>query len=64
MDIQGKNALVLGGYGLVGMEFFPGDPDFAPVSYFLEGSLANHHVIVPGNHAKMLSEFFAFALRE
>jgi L-fucose isomerase-like protein len=33
-----------------------------PVSYFLEESLANHHVIVPGNYAKILCEFFAFVL--
>lgn len=35
-----------------------------PVSYFLEESLANHHVIVPGNYARVLSEFFAFVLGE
>jgi L-fucose isomerase-like protein len=35
-----------------------------PVSYFLEESLANHHVIVPGNYAKVLSEFFAFVFGE
>jgi L-fucose isomerase-like protein len=34
------------------------------VSYFLERSLANHHVIVPGDHAQMLRDFFAFVLRE
>jgi L-fucose isomerase-like protein len=35
-----------------------------PVSYFLERSLANHHVLVPGRHASMLREFFRFVLRE
>jgi L-fucose isomerase-like protein len=35
-----------------------------PVSYFLEQSLANHHVLVPGNHAPKLREFFRFVLRE
>jgi L-fucose isomerase-like protein len=34
------------------------------VSHFLERSLANHHVIVPGDHAQMLRDFFAFVLRE
>lgn len=35
-----------------------------PVSYFLEQSLANHHVIVPGDYVRMLRGFFAFVLRE
>jgi len=31
------------------------------VDYFLESSLANHHIVVPGNHAKTLHDFLAFA---
>jgi len=35
------------------------------VSYFLDSSLANHHVVIPGNHSEMIEDFFAFrSLRE
>ncbi|MHA2380117.1 MAG: fucose isomerase [Candidatus Thorarchaeota archaeon] len=30
------------------------------VDYFLESSLANHHIVVPGDHVKTFHEFFAF----
>lgn len=35
-----------------------------PVHYFLEESLANHHVIILGNHQKKIQEFFSFILRQ
>ena len=31
-----------------------------PVDYFLEQSLANHHIIIPGDHAQEIVEFFDF----
>ena len=31
------------------------------VNYFLERSLANHHVVFPGNHAGRIRRFFSFA---
>ncbi|TFF91584.1 fucose isomerase [Candidatus Thorarchaeota archaeon] len=31
-----------------------------PVSYFLEGSLANHHIVVLGDHTKEISSFMDF----
>ncbi len=34
-----------------------------PVSYFLENSLANHHVIIPGKHKQRILDFFAFIER-
>ncbi|MHA1908514.1 MAG: fucose isomerase [Candidatus Thorarchaeota archaeon] len=35
------------------------------VSYFLESSLANHHIIIPGNHVDLIEDFFSFVyLRE
>ncbi len=30
------------------------------VSYFLRSSLANHHIIIPGDHAQLIRDFFAF----
>ncbi len=30
------------------------------VSYFLERSLGNHHIIIPGNHSELINEFFSF----
>jgi L-fucose isomerase-like protein len=30
------------------------------VSYFLRSSLANHHIIVPGDHVQLIRDFFAF----
>ncbi|UCE10242.1 MAG: fucose isomerase [Candidatus Thorarchaeota archaeon] len=33
-----------------------------PVSYFLEGSLANHHVVVPGDHSETFRRFLSFKL--
>jgi L-fucose isomerase-like protein len=33
-----------------------------PVDYFLEKPLANHHLIVPGEHAGLMSEFLEFVL--
>ncbi|MGY5875380.1 MAG: fucose isomerase, partial [Candidatus Thorarchaeota archaeon] len=35
-----------------------------PVKYFLDESLANHHVILMGNYSKILEDFFSFALGE
>jgi L-fucose isomerase-like protein len=35
-----------------------------PVKYFLEDSLANHHVLLMGDHASEISEFFSFKLGE
>jgi L-fucose isomerase-like protein len=35
-----------------------------PVDYFLEESLANHHIIIPGNHVEEIIEFFDFVNRE
>lgn len=32
-----------------------------PVDYFLEESLANHHIIIPGDHVEEITEFFEFA---
>ncbi len=34
------------------------------VDYFLEESLANHHIIIPGDHVQEIIEFFDFANRE
>lgn len=35
------------------------------VSYFLDESLANHHVIIPGDHAEIIEDFFSYVyLRE
>ncbi|MFQ6125630.1 MAG: hypothetical protein ACE5R6_13665 [Candidatus Heimdallarchaeota archaeon] len=34
------------------------------VSYFLEESLANHHVVIPGDHYRKLQEFFSFTFRQ
>ena len=35
------------------------------VSYFLDSSLANHHVIIPGDHVELVEDFFSFVyLRE
>jgi hypothetical protein len=31
------------------------------VDYFLEQSLANHHIIFPGNHAEKIRRFFSYA---
>ena len=31
-----------------------------PVNYFLDGALANHHVIVLGDYCRKLQEFFSF----
>jgi L-fucose isomerase-like protein len=31
-----------------------------PVDYFLEESLANHHIIILGDHAQVIAEFFEF----
>ena len=31
-----------------------------PVDYFLEESLANHHIVVLGNYVQEFSEFFEF----
>jgi L-fucose isomerase-like protein len=31
-----------------------------PVSYFLNSSLANHHVIIPGKHKRRILDFFDF----
>ena len=33
-----------------------------PVDYFLEKPLANHHLIVPGEHAHLMREFLEFVL--
>jgi L-fucose isomerase-like protein len=33
-----------------------------PVDYFLEKPLANHHLIVPGEHVDLMSEFLEFVL--
>lgn len=30
------------------------------VSYFLRSSLANHHIIIPGDHVQLIRDFFAF----
>lgn len=30
------------------------------VNYFLEGSLANHHIVFPGKHAEKIRRFFSF----
>ncbi|MFW9960274.1 MAG: fucose isomerase [Candidatus Thorarchaeota archaeon] len=35
-----------------------------PVDYFLEESLANHHIIIPGDHVQEIIEFFDFIERE
>jgi L-fucose isomerase-like protein len=35
-----------------------------PVSHLLDGSLGNHHVIVPGDYADMMERFFAFTVRK
>ncbi len=35
-----------------------------PVRYFLDESLANHHVILMGNYSKILEDFFSFVLGE
>jgi L-fucose isomerase-like protein len=35
-----------------------------PVEYFLEESLANHHIIIPGDHVQEIVEFFDFVNRE
>jgi len=34
------------------------------VDYFLEESLANHHIIIPGDHVQEIIEFFDFINRE
>ena len=34
------------------------------VDYFLEESLANHHIIIPGDHVQEIIEFFDFVNRE
>ncbi len=35
------------------------------VAYFLESSLANHHVIIPGDHVELIEDFFSYVyLRE
>ncbi|MFW9847397.1 MAG: hypothetical protein ACFFD6_11655 [Candidatus Thorarchaeota archaeon] len=33
-----------------------------PVTYFLRGSLANHHIVIPGDHVEEVESFFSFAL--
>lgn len=35
-----------------------------PVSYFLSSSLANHHVIIPGKHRRLIIDFFDFIQRQ
>jgi L-fucose isomerase-like protein len=35
-----------------------------PVSYFLNSSLANHHVIIPGKHKRRILDFFNFIQRQ
>ncbi len=30
------------------------------VNYFLDNSLANHHVVIPGVHSELIEDFFAF----
>ena len=30
------------------------------VRYFLRSSLANHHIIIPGDHVQLIEDFFAF----
>ena len=30
------------------------------VSYFLERSLGNHHIVIPGNHNELFEEFFSY----
>ena len=35
-----------------------------PVKYFLDESLANHHVVIRGNHQQKLLEFFKFIFRQ
>ncbi|MFX0171807.1 MAG: hypothetical protein ACFE9L_07805 [Candidatus Hodarchaeota archaeon] len=35
-----------------------------PVSYFLEGSIANHHCIVRGNHVERIQEFLNYVLEQ
>ncbi len=34
-----------------------------PVSYFLEQSIANHHILVLGDHTKKIDQFFEFVSR-
>ncbi len=34
------------------------------VSYFLNNSLANHHVIIPGKHKRRILDFFDFIQRQ
>lgn len=34
-----------------------------PVSYFLEESLANHHVLLSGDHAELIERFLQFAIQ-
>ncbi|MFX1565669.1 MAG: hypothetical protein ACFFCH_06750 [Promethearchaeota archaeon] len=34
------------------------------VSYFLDNSLANHHIIIPGKHKRRILDFFNFIKRE
>jgi len=35
-----------------------------PVDYFLEESLANHHIVIPGDHVQEITEFFDFVNTE
>lgn len=35
-----------------------------PVSYFLSSSLANHHIIIPGKHKRLIIDFFDFIQRQ
>ncbi|RDE13399.1 MAG: fucose isomerase [Candidatus Thorarchaeota archaeon] len=35
-----------------------------PVDYFLEESLANHHIIILGDHVEVIAEFFEFLRRK
>jgi L-fucose isomerase-like protein len=34
-----------------------------PVSYFLDASLANHHILLLGDHAERIERFLKFALQ-
>jgi L-fucose isomerase-like protein len=35
-----------------------------PVRYFLDDSLANHHVLLIGDHVEMIREFFSIKFNE
>ena len=34
-----------------------------PVEYFLESSLANHHILILGNHKKKVQRFLEFVIK-